>query len=58
MENTRAIVITETSAGIGKAYALHLDESGFKVYAGVRRLADGDNLKNEASEHQKLYFLN
>jgi len=56
MENTRAIVITGTSAGIGKACDLHLDKSGFKVYAGVRKLADGDKLKNEASEHKKGIF--
>jgi len=36
-----------------------LDKSGFKVYAGVCKLADGDNLKNEVSEHKKptLHFL-
>ncbi len=50
MENHKAIVITGTSTGIGKACALHLDKMGFKVYAGVRKKADGNNLKREASE--------
>lgn len=50
MENKKAIVITGTSTGIGKTCALHLDKLGFKVYAGVRKKADGDNLKKEASD--------
>jgi NAD(P)-dependent dehydrogenase (short-subunit alcohol dehydrogenase family) len=49
MENNKAIVITGTSTGIGKACALHLDKLGFNVYAGVRKQADGDKLKREAS---------
>ena len=47
----KAILITGSSTGIGKACALHLDKLGFKVYAGVRKQADGDNLKKEASEN-------
>ena len=50
MENNKAIVITGASTGIGKACALHLDKLGFKVYAGVRKQSDGDNLKKEASD--------
>ncbi len=50
MNNNKAIVITGTSTGIGKACALYLDKLGFKVYAGVRKRADGDNLKKEVSE--------
>ena len=50
MENNKTIVITGTSTGIGKACALHLDKMGFKVYAGVRKQVDGDNLKMEASD--------
>lgn len=41
MENNKAVVITGTSTGIGKACALHLDKLGFKVYAGVRKQVDG-----------------
>ena len=51
MENNKTIVITGASTGIGKACALHLDKLGFKVYAGVRKQADGDNLKKDASEN-------
>jgi len=36
-EEKRAILITGTSTGIGKACALYLDSIGFKVFAGVRR---------------------
>lgn len=50
MDNHKAIVITGTSTGIGKACALYLDKMGFKVYASVRKQADGDNLKNGASD--------
>ena len=48
--NNKAILITGSSTGIGKACALHLDKLGFKVYAGVRKRADGDSLKEEASD--------
>jgi len=57
MENNKTIVITGTSSGIGKACALHLDKLGFKVYAGVRKQADGDNLKKEASERLTSIIL-
>lgn len=46
---SKAVVITGTSSGIGKACALYLDEMGYKVYAGVRKQVDGDNLKKESS---------
>jgi NAD(P)-dependent dehydrogenase (short-subunit alcohol dehydrogenase family) len=47
--SNRAVVITGTSTGIGKASALYLDKMGFQVFAGVRKTADGDALKQEAS---------
>ena len=46
----KTILITGSSTGIGKACALHLDKLGFKVYAGVRKQADGDILKENASD--------
>jgi NAD(P)-dependent dehydrogenase (short-subunit alcohol dehydrogenase family) len=48
-EGKRAILITGTSTGIGKACALYLDSIGFKVFAGVRREADGNDLRKNAS---------
>jgi len=46
----RAIVITGASTGIGRACALHLDGLGFRVFAGVRKEADGEALRREASD--------
>lgn len=45
-----AVVITGASTGIGKASALWLDKMGFKVFAGVRKEADGEALHKEGSE--------
>jgi NAD(P)-dependent dehydrogenase (short-subunit alcohol dehydrogenase family) len=45
-----SVVVTGTSTGIGAATALHLAESGFHVFAGVRRDADGDDLQAHAPE--------
>ncbi|MEN8193654.1 MAG: SDR family oxidoreductase [Bacteroidota bacterium] len=51
MNISKAILITGTSTGIGKTCALHLDKLGYKVYAGVRKQADGDNLQKDASQN-------
>jgi short-subunit dehydrogenase len=50
LKTERTIVITGASTGIGKSCALHLDNIGFKVFAGVRKEADGENLQTEASD--------
>jgi NAD(P)-dependent dehydrogenase (short-subunit alcohol dehydrogenase family) len=42
------VVVTGSSSGIGRACALHLDELGFEVLAGVRRESDGESLRVEA----------
>ncbi|KAA3612012.1 MAG: SDR family oxidoreductase [Calditrichaeota bacterium] len=57
MNSKKSILITGASTGIGKTCALHLDELGFKVYAGVRKQADADNLKNEASGNLEAVIL-
>ncbi len=44
-----AVMITGASTGIGKACAMRLDKLGFQVFAGVRKEADGQSLKAEAS---------
>jgi NAD(P)-dependent dehydrogenase (short-subunit alcohol dehydrogenase family) len=40
-----AVVITGASSGIGRACAIGLADAGFQVFAGVRKQADGDALK-------------
>ena len=40
-----AVVITGASTGIGEATAIRLAESGFQVFAGVRKASDGDRLQ-------------
>jgi len=44
------VLITGTSSGIGAACALAFDEEGFRVFAGVRKEADGRRLRERASE--------
>ncbi len=44
-----AVVITGGSTGIGKACALYLDRLGFHVFAGVRRVSDGEAVTRESS---------
>jgi NAD(P)-dependent dehydrogenase (short-subunit alcohol dehydrogenase family) len=45
-----SVVITGTSTGIGRATALRLDAEGHRIFAGVRREADGEALRREASD--------
>lgn len=45
-----AVVVTGASSGIGRACALHLDKLGFSVFAGVRKIPDGESLKRESAE--------
>jgi NAD(P)-dependent dehydrogenase (short-subunit alcohol dehydrogenase family) len=46
---SRSVVITGASTGIGRACALHLDQQGFRVFAGVRKTEDGIALAAQAS---------
>ncbi len=49
MADLGAVVITGASTGIGEACALHLDTLGYRVFAGIRKAADGDSLRKRAS---------
>ena len=53
----RNCLITGASTGIGRAAALRLDRSGLRVFAGVRRPADGDALRADASERMTPVML-
>ena len=53
----KAVVITGASKGIGKACALHLDELGFRVFAGVRKQVDADALQAASSANLTPLFI-
>lgn len=46
----KSVLVTGASTGIGRATALRLDRAGWRVFAGVRREADADSLRETASE--------
>lgn len=46
----KSILVTGASSGIGQACALDLDHHGHRVFAGVRRTADGERLASLASD--------
>jgi NAD(P)-dependent dehydrogenase (short-subunit alcohol dehydrogenase family) len=46
----RTIVITGCSTGFGRATALHMARSGWRVFATVRKEADQDALRDEATQ--------
>ena len=51
------VLITGASTGIGKASALLLDRSGYKVFAGVRQAQAGELLQTEGSERLSPIIL-
>ncbi len=56
-DRSSAFVITGTSTGIGRATALRLDAEGHRVFAGVRREADGEALRRDASDRLRPILL-
>jgi NAD(P)-dependent dehydrogenase (short-subunit alcohol dehydrogenase family) len=57
LRDAPAVLITGTSSGIGAACALDLDRRGCHVFAGVRRAADGQRLRERASERLRPVML-
>ncbi len=47
----QTVLITGASSGIGYASAIHMAKSGFKVFAGVRKETDKENLLHAAPEN-------
>jgi NAD(P)-dependent dehydrogenase (short-subunit alcohol dehydrogenase family) len=46
----RSALVTGASTGIGRATVEHLDEAGWKVFAGVRKQEDADSLSGAGSD--------
>jgi NAD(P)-dependent dehydrogenase (short-subunit alcohol dehydrogenase family) len=49
MVPAKSVVITGASTGIGAACALHLDQLGWRVFAGVRKQGDAEALRAQGS---------
>lgn len=45
MDDIRTVVISGATKGIGAACALHLDQLGFRVFAGYRSETDAEWLR-------------
>jgi NAD(P)-dependent dehydrogenase (short-subunit alcohol dehydrogenase family) len=52
-----SVVITGASSGIGRDAALHFNELGYRVFAGVRRLDDGDRVRADAAHPDRFHPL-
>jgi NAD(P)-dependent dehydrogenase (short-subunit alcohol dehydrogenase family) len=48
--NRPGVVITGASTGIGAACAVELARRGYRIFAGVRKDADGEKLKSQSAE--------
>ena len=46
----RTVVVTGASSGIGAAVVKRLDGAGYRVFAGVRKVSDGEALRQGGSE--------
>lgn len=57
MTTQKTVVITGASTGIGAACALHLDRLGYRIFAGVRRPADGETLRQQQASDQLTPIL-
>ncbi len=50
-------LITGASSGIGEDAALYFNELGYVVFAGVRRVEDGERVRDKASRPDALHHL-
>ena len=53
----KTILVTGASTGIGEACVLRFDKDGHRVYAGVRKEADAQRLRDQASSRLVPVFL-
>ncbi len=53
----KSVLITGASTGIGRETSLHLDRLGWRVFAGVRKEADGEALRKDASPELHALML-
>ena len=51
----QSVVITGASSGIGKDAALYFNQLGYAVFAGVRKLADGEQVRAAAARPDRFY---
>jgi NAD(P)-dependent dehydrogenase (short-subunit alcohol dehydrogenase family) len=51
------LLVTGASTGIGRACALHFADLGYRTFAGVRKLSDGESLRAESSGKIKPVLL-
>ena len=55
--NGRAVVVTGASTGIGAACAVHLDRLDFVVFAGVRKVEDGEALQRQGGTNRMIPLI-
>jgi NAD(P)-dependent dehydrogenase (short-subunit alcohol dehydrogenase family) len=53
----KSVLVTGASTGIGRSTALHLDQHGWRVFAGVRKEKDAASLRDAGSERLEPLML-
>ena len=52
-----SVLITGASSGIGEDAALYMNELGYTVLAGVRRVEDGERVRGKASRPDAFHYV-